>query len=213
MKQFNFETIDDFDYHISKSIHGYNLLHELIINISSFFIKKNDTVFDLGTTTGMLPIKLNERYNCNVIGYDITGVNFLCPSEQNVKLIKTDLTKINLQESNLFFSVFTLQFLSVKERIKLIKKVYDALNIKGAFIVCEKEYSESALTQEIFTFCNYQNKLKTFNTDDVLGKEAELRHSMNCLTEVENIKLFKDAGFKVDVFFKSLNFKGYILIK
>jgi tRNA (cmo5U34)-methyltransferase len=213
MKDFNFETIKEFDNHISDSIHGYNLLHELIINISSFFIKKNDVIYDLGTTTGMLPIKLNQRYQCKIIGYDITDVNFLKPSSNDVKLCKVDLNKIKLKESNLFFSVFTLQFLSIKERIDLIDKVYKSLNVNGAFIVCEKEYSESALTQEIFTFCNYQNKLKKFTTTDILEKESQLRHSMNCLTESENVKMFKKAGFKIDVFFKSLNFKGYILIK
>lgn len=35
MKHFNFSTVEDFDNHISSSICGYDLLHDLIINISS----------------------------------------------------------------------------------------------------------------------------------------------------------------------------------
>lgn len=214
MNDFKFNTIKDFDNHISNSIKGYNLLHDLIVNISSYFIKKDETIYDLGTTTGLLPIKLNNTYGCNVVGYDILDDNFIKPKSSNVKLKKADILKIDLPKSNLFFSVFTLQFLPINDRLELLKRIYESLNKSGALIICEKEYTENALTQEIFTFCNYQNKINYFTAEDILSKEKQLRHSMQCLTKKENETMFKKAGFKTpQVFFKSLNFTGYILIK
>lgn len=214
MNEFKFNTIQDFDDHISNSIKGYNLLHDLIVNISSYFIKKDETVYDLGTTTGLLPIKLNNTYGCKVVGYDIIDDNFIKNKSSKVELKKADILEIKIQKSNLFFLVFTLQFLPIEKRLSLLKKIYESLNKSGALIICEKEYTENALTQEIFTFCNYQNKINYFTADEILNKEKQLRHSMQCLTKKENEMLFKKAGFKTpQVFFKSLNFTGYILIK
>ena len=214
MDDFKFETILDFDNHISNSIYGYDLLHNLIVNISSFFIKKDTKVIDLGTTTGKLPIELNNEYDCEVIGYDIISDNFIKPKSKKVKLIQDDITKIEYINSNLYTSIFTLQFLPINDKKLILNKVYNCLNDNGAFIVCEKEYADSALIQEVFTFSNYQNKLNNFSPNDILKKEKQLRHSMNCLTNEQNIRIYKEAGFKrIDVFFQSLNFKGYILTK
>lgn len=214
MNDFKFNTIKDFDNHISNSIKGYSLLHDLIVNISSYFIKKDAMICDLGTTTGLLPIKLNNRYDCKVTGYDIIDDNFINAKSSKVELKKANILEIELPKSNLFFSVFTLQFLPIEKRLPLLKKIYASLNKSGALIICEKEYTENALTQEIFTFCNYENKINFFTAEDILSKEKQLRHSMQCLTKKENEMLFKKAGFKTpQVFFKSLNFTGYILIK
>lgn len=214
MKDFKFESVSDFDNHISKSIFGYDLLHNLIVNVSSFFIKKDTEIIDLGTTTGKLPIALNAEYNCKVTGYDIMAQNFLKPMSSDVKLVKADITQIDYLNSNLYLSVFTLQFLKVNDKKNVLKKVFDCLNDNGAFIVCEKEYANDALIQEVFTFSNYQNKQNDFTSDEILAKERQLRHSMNCLTEQQNIEMFKEAGFtRINIFFQSLNFRGYILMK
>lgn len=66
----------------------------------------------------------------------------------------------------------------------------------------------------MFTFSNYENKRKTFTSDEILDKEKDLRSIMNPVTQQDNIELLKKAGFKtIEPFFQSLNFKGYICKK
>lgn len=211
-KKFSFDTIDEFDKHITNSITGYEVLHNLIIDISSFFLKKNVIPVDLGCTSGLLIKKLNERYSCNGIGYDITDSNFI----EGLNLIKKDITNdsFKIPSTNLIYSVFTLQFLDYNDRLNVVKKAYNALHKNGAFILCEKEIIKNGIIQEVFTFSNYQNKLKSFSADEILSKESSLRSIMNPLLKNDNIKMLKQSGFKsVEPFFQSLNFKGYICLK
>lgn len=212
MEKFNFDTVQEFDNHISSSIYGYDILHNLILNVSSFFIKNGTIPVDLGCTSGKLIKEIQEKYGCQCIGYDITDSQFL----PGLNLIKQDITdpEFEIPETNLIFSVFTLQFLNWNDRVALLKKVFNSLSKNGAFIVCEKEISKNGIIQEVFTFSNYQYKQNAFTPAEILSKEFDLRKIMNSVHSEDNIKLFKDSGFKtVEPFFQSLNFKGYICKK
>lgn len=214
--KFDFETINDFDHHISSSILGYNMLHSLVVNITGFFINERSVVYDLGCTTGRLLIEINKAYGVDCIGYDITGSNFLKPSSDKVKLNEQDITSNNLvlPKMDLCYLVFTLQFLQIDDRAILLKKIHKSLRPNGVLIVCEKEICKDGVIQEVFTFSNYENKRKEFSEAEILDKEKALRQVMNSLNSDENIKMFKKVGFKIiEPFFQSLNFKGYILRK
>jgi len=211
-QKFDFSTIKDFDNHISKSIQGYEVLHSLILNISSFFIKKGTIPIDLGCTSGLLIKSIQERYECKCIGFDITDNNFIAGLDLRINDI-TD-SEFIIPETNLIFSIFTLQFIDYKHRIGILNKVYNSLYKNGAFIFCEKEICSNGVIQEVFTFSNYSNKLNSFTADEILKKENDLRNIMNPLESKDNIELLKKVGFKViEPFFQSLNFKGYICKK
>lgn len=213
MKKFSFKSIDNFDNHINNSIKGYDLLDYLIVNISSFFIKENTTIVDLGCTSGRLVDKLNRTYNVDCIGYDLVDSNFI---ETKCDLVKEDITdpQFTILKTNLIISVFTFQFIDINKRLDLLKKVYDSLNVNGAFIFCEKEICVDGVVQEAFTFANYTNKQKTFSAKEILDKEYDLRRIMNSLNSNQNLALLDSAGFKnIEPFFQSLNFKGYICRK
>ena len=216
MSEFSFDTILNFDNHISGSIKGYILLDDLIVNISSFFAKRGERIIDFGCTSGRLISKLATLHpDCSCMGFDITDHNFIENSQAILQ--KTDITsnEFIIPSCNLALSVFTLQFLSYTDRVQFIKRIYEALNPAGAFIVCEKEISRDGQIQEVMTFANYDYKKGNFSANEILAKENDLRKIMNCLRFGENENLLKTViGFKtVEPFFQSLNFRGWICIK
>ena len=212
MSKFSFDTVKNFDNHISNSILGYEMLHQLIINISSFFIKANTVPVDLGCTSGKLLKSIQEVYNCKTIGFDITGKQFINGVDLRVAdIVSKDFV---IPETNIIYSIFTLQFIAYNNRLELLEKIYKALNKNGAFIFCEKEICATGIIQEVFTFSNYQYKQASFTDAEILSKEKDLRTIMNSLESKDNLTLLKKAGFKViEPFFQSLNFKGYICKK
>lgn len=216
MEKFEFGTVSDFDNHISSSIMGYDLLHSLIVNVSSFFIKANTIPVDLGCTTGKLLLKVSEKYSIKGIGFDILDKNFISGVSDLIDLKVADITGdgFEIPKTDLIYCIFTLQFLDINNRLPLLKKCYQSLNTNGALIVCEKEIANDGAIQEVFTFSNYDNKRQKFTDSEILEKEVKLRHTMTNLRCSENVRMFKNAGFKiVEPFFQSLNFKGYILRK
>lgn len=200
---FNFSTISNFDNHINSSICGYDILHALIINISTFFIQENDPrpVVDLGCTSGKLLKDLgNIVKTVKRIGYDITDHNFLDGED----LRKADITSKDfiIPDSQLIYSIFTLQFIAFPSRLEILTKIQKSLSKTGAFIFCEKEYTTNARIQEVFTFSNYDYKRRNFSDEEILKKERDIRKIMTPTTSKTNLMLLEKAGFiNTEVFF------------
>lgn len=215
MKDFRFNTIAHFDKHISDSIHGYDLLDSLIMNICSFYAKEKEGIVDLGCSSGRLINKLANIYHDNVCrGYDIIDNNF--KDSERATLIRDDITRDDfiVPRSNIILSIFTLQFLQYAKREPLLKKIYNALNDTGVFIVCEKEICDVGIFQDVFTFSNWDYKKRNFTSEEILWKEEGLRTSMNCMIDGYNEVLFRQVGFtRISQFFQSLNFKGWLVMK
>tara|TARA_R110000772_G_scaffold194749_3_gene305494 strand:+ start:1664 stop:2389 length:726 start_codon:yes stop_codon:yes gene_type:complete len=218
----NYNSIQ-FRNHISKSIPNYNGLRKLIPSIASNFLVKNSNIYDIGCSAGDLILELSERFlpihdDLSFVGYDIAD-NLLPNLEfaENCSFFPRDVTEENLKffNTSLIFSLFTLQFIELPKRKKLVQKIYDSLDKRGAFIVCEKIYSNNGFTEDIFTFSNYDSKIENlFEEKEILNKQRDLRSMMYPLSQKENEDMFKEAGFEiVEVFFKSLNFIGWLLVK
>jgi len=217
MREFSFDTIEDFDGHINKSIPSFNILLNLIENISYSFIRDNYNVYDLGCSKGSLLLNLSKdnKTNTKFVGYDISS-NLLPKKQDKVLFQKKDITEkdIKFVDPSLILSIFTLQFIDYSKRKPLLNKIYKSLNKGGAFIIAEKVFVEDSYIQDIFTFALYDYKINNFTPSEILSKQKDLRKIMFPLKEKENIKLFKEAGFKtIEPFFQSLNFKAWLCIK
>ena len=89
-------------------------------------------------------IKLNSDYSWN-----------------KIKFLHEDVRDSMISNASLITSVFTLQFMSMRDRLPMIKKVYNGLNEGGAFIFAEKTICENAKFQEMITF-NDENDIGQF---------------------------------------------------
>lgn len=216
MKSFSFSTIDNFDEHINKSIRGYNILNELIIELAKYFIEENTNVYDLGCSTGTLLRELKSRYRANYIGIEKEH-NFTkdLQNRKNLTFLKMDIREFkSFTNANLITSIFTLQFIPLRDREEILRNIYNGLNKGGAFIFSEKIFSKYAKINDILTFLYYDFKQTSFSSEEILNKERDLRAIMKPITLKENIKLLKKVGFKeIDIFFKIYNFTGILAIK
>ena len=208
---FDFNTIQDFDNHIIKSIPNYDLLINMILSMSEYFITKNTIIYDLGCSTGKL-LKL-IKYDNLKIGYDNASI---MPEEDNqIEFKKVDLNaNFEIKNSCICYSIFTMQFLNRMSRLQYCKTIYDGLNIGGALILCEKVYQDDGILQEILSFSHYDYKCNNFKDIEIISKERDLRYIMKPNTLNQNIELLKNVGFtKITTFWQSYNFIGLIAIK
>ena len=208
---FDFNTIQDFDNHILKSIPNYDLLINMILSMSEYFITKNTIIYDLGCSTGKL-LKL-IKYDNLKIGYD--NANIMPEQDNQIEFKKVDLNaNFEIKNSCICYSIFTMQFLNRMSRLKYCKTIYDGLNIGGALILCEKVYQDDGILQEILSFSHYDYKCNNFKDIEIISKERDLRYIMKPNTLNQNIELLKNVGFtKITTFWQSYNFIGLIAIK
>ena len=218
MSKFSFNTINNFEDHINKSIPHYSVLYDIILSISSYFIKQNTYVYDIGCSTGKLihNLSTNNIKDVTYVGVDISENLLPSLKHDNLHFLNSDIRNENfyLNDSSLILSIFTLQFIEPKFRLNILKNIYNSLLPKGAFILCEKTYSNDGLLQDIFTFSHYELKLEHFTSEEILSKQKDLRNIMTPYTSIENLNLLKESGFsKIDPFYQSLHFKGWICRK
>ena len=76
---------------------------------------------------------------------------------------------------NLVTSIFTLQFIPKRDRITIVKQIYNVLPEGGAFIFSEKILSSDPQIEEMMTFCYYDWKRKHFSEKQILEKNYCIR--------------------------------------
>ena len=221
--EFDENVSKNFDCHVNKSVPCYKMIHDMIGSISEWFIVDNTNVYDIGTSNGngLLNIKShNNNKKVKYIGVDKSSymINEAKKLESNdVFLINNDVLSngFSICNSSFITSVLTLQFIPKKDKFKLVKKIYDGLEIGGAFILVEKILVNNSQLNDIFVGCYYDFKKDNgFSEEEILNKSKSLRSVMQPLEEKENTDMLEMVGFKnIEVFFKWFNFIGIIAIK
>ena len=156
----------------------------------------------------------NAQYTGIEIEDDFYGdYNFDEEKYQQLSYYKGDVRDYSFNNCSLITSIFTLQFMSPKDRQEVLNKVYNGLNTGGAFIFSEKTFSCNPKIQDMMTFTFYDYKRKYFSDKEILDKEVQLRHMMKLNTKTEIYDMLNKAGFEVHNFWQNFNFIGAIALK
>jgi tRNA (cmo5U34)-methyltransferase len=226
--EFNAQVAANFNDHVRKSVPFYDVTQELVLQLSDWFVYPHATVYDIGCATGTTLIALAERHaskQLKLIGVDESpqmlakvgsekGETQLSP---NIQLLDRDIFDVDLPPSaaSLILSLYTLQFIPTQKRGQLLKKLYNGLNRRGAFILVEKVLDSDALLTDIYIQQHWAQKQSMgFDVGEIYNKAAALRGILTPLSTTENIQLLHEAGFnRVSVCFKWCNFAAFIAIK
>ena len=214
---------ETFDSHIKKSVPLYDLVHDLCLKYSDFFIRDGINIYDIGSSTGTL---IDKIYNRNIKKkFQITGIdNQLAMNKKakltnkknkNITFIHGDVLDIELKTSSLFFSLFTLQFIHPSRRQNLYSKIFENLEWGGGLIFFEKVRGPDARFQDMLNIIYSEYKIEAgYNEKEILNKSLSLKGVMEPFTSQENLNFCKRAGFKdIMLIFKFLCFEGYLAIK
>ena len=233
MADFTFAHREEgFDEHINRSVRGYSDLLQDISSLSRYFIEDETTVLDIGCSTGkvteaMLRHNSDHCKNAKWVGVEIAD-GFKKDLAKRQSALKKEGHDVEFKHpvdikkyrdwngTSLVTSIFTLQFMSKKDRMEVLRNIYTGLNEGGAFIFAEKTICKSALVQDMLTFnyYDYKRSVGKFTSEDIMDKERTLRHMMkpNTWEQVEHMVSY--AGFStVQPFWRNHAFVGAIAIK
>jgi tRNA (cmo5U34)-methyltransferase len=206
---FDFNKIDDFDNHINLSIPHYADLNNQILKYAEYFVEPGSRVIDIGCSTGELIKRLADLEEAEYIGID--NSNLLPEYHPRIEFCSEDLREFDrYEDSSLILSVFTLQFLPRDVREEVLDKVRLGLRKYGAFIMCEKTYSEDGRLQDMTNSMYYEYKSQHFTPEEILDKERALRNSFHCYRLEDLMEQARAIG-KAEIFWRSYNFVGIIV--
>ena len=220
---FGGKTHENFDNHISKSVPLYNQGHSLILKLSDFFLPPSSLIIDIGCSTGSLLSKL-AKHQCDdsikYIGCDVEEgmVNKAkenCSGFTNVEIYHQSAFELDLSNSNMVLSYYTMQFIHPSVRQDLFNKIYKSLKWGGAFIYFEKVRAPDARFQDIISQVYSDYKLENgYTPDQILAKSKSLKGILEPFSSQANIDLSLRAGFNdVMSIFKYACFEGFLAIK
>lgn len=222
---FSGKVAKKFEKHIKRSVPFYSESHEIILDLSDFFLFNGSRCYDLGSSTGNLLHKLSKK--TNKIKLDLIGIEQVpemiklakknISKKKNVKIsfLKKDINTFKLKKSNLIISFYTIQFIHPSHRQKIFNKIYKALNFGGAFVIFEKVRGNDARFENIINslYLDFKEANK-FKSSEILNKSQSLRGVLEPFTDSGNLGFLKRSGFKdIQTIFQFLNFKGYLCIK
>ena len=224
--RFRGSVVDNFDYHIDKSVPMYKETHNLYLYISDFFLEEKTKIIDIGCSTGTFLKKLIERHktvsrfkDIKLIGVDnekdMINKSKKKISHKNLKFVNKSIFQTNLNNSCIISSFYTMQFIHVSKRQKLINKIFKSLNWGGAFFMVEKVRANDARFQDIMNqiYIDYKKDMK-FSDKEIINKSRSLKGVMEPFSTKGNLELLKRAGFKdVLTVFKYGFFEGFLAIK
>jgi tRNA (cmo5U34)-methyltransferase len=220
---FSGQTASHFDPHVSKSVPLYQEGHELIGQLSDFFLSNGSVCYDLGCSTGALMQKLagrSQQKNCEFIGVDeepdMTRIaRERCMSIDDIQIITDNIVDMDLKKSDLIISYYTVQFIRPKMRQLLIDKIFNALNWGGAFLYFEKVRAPDARFQDIATSLYNDFKFKNgYTPGEIYSKANSIKGVLEPFSTQGNIDLLTRAGFKdILTIMKYVCFEGFLAIK
>lgn len=222
--KFDEQVAQCFDNHVRKSVPLYDEVQRMVVEMSEWFVRDGSTIYDIGSSTGetisFLMKKHSEKKNVGFIGIE-SSISMIKKAKnkcnaKNVQFLHQDVNDLTkFSNADFIVSLYTLQFIPMKNRSKVLRRIYEDLSEGGAFIMVEKIRAENPFLEDMWLELYWDFKLDQGLTESmILQKAQSLRGILVPLTLTQNINLLKQVGFSnIDIFVKWYNFAGIIAFK
>jgi tRNA (cmo5U34)-methyltransferase len=221
---FGGDVADTFVSHIRQSVPMYEEGHDLVCQLSDYFVSNESVCYEIGVSTGELTRKLalhnQGKPKARWIGIDaekpmIEKAKKHCAGIENIELYVDDIRTFDLEPADLIISYYTMQFTPPRHRQEIFNKIYNALNWGGAFIMFEKVRGPDARFQDIcVSLYNDFKARQGFSADEILSKTRSLKGILEPFSTEGNLGLMRRAGFSdMMTICKYICFEGFLAIK
>ena len=222
--RFDKEVVEVFDDMVRRSVPGYDSMIQMIGLIARMYGQDNTNYYDLGSSTGAisLAIALNNKHQKNTFFAIDNSEEMVSKCKQNLEskidnlqATCADINQIHIENASIVVLNLTLQFIDVKDRSNLIKKIYDGLNPGGVLIISEKIHFEDKETQDQITNLHIDFKKENgYSELEIANKRQAIENVLITDTKAIHIERLKDSGFKdTSCFFQCLNFVSFLSVK
>ncbi|HIK19306.1 MAG TPA: carboxy-S-adenosyl-L-methionine synthase CmoA [Leptolyngbyaceae cyanobacterium M33_DOE_097] len=222
---FNEDVARVFDNMVSRSVPLYREVIACAAQWTRAYYQPDTRIVDVGCSTGTF-LELLGRYlkqPATLVGIDNSQPMLeqarqklaQIPAIHTVELVCTSADQFSFTGSSIVVVNYTLQFLPVQQRQKVLQAIYDGLVEHGLVFVSEKVKSPHPQFQETIT--QHYEAFKTHNgyaRNEIERKKEALDNVLVPLTEAEQRQILIDCGFQqVDTLIKLHNFVSMVALK
>ncbi|NES74556.1 MULTISPECIES: carboxy-S-adenosyl-L-methionine synthase CmoA [Okeania] len=222
---FNAEVVKVFDNMVSRSVPLYREVVAGAVHWTRAYYQPKTRIIDVGCSTGTF-LELLGRFlkqPAILVGID-NSQDMLDKAKEKLAQIQ-DLHQIELicenaenysfENSSVVVMNYTLQFLSLPQRQKLLQAIYQGLVPGGLLFISEKIRSSCPQFQEQIARHYEAFKAKNgYAQNEIERKKEALENVLVPLTEIQQLQMLNDSGFQqVESLIKFHNFISFVALK
>ena len=228
---FDASVTEHFDVMLQNSIPSYDTMRSLTFQLGKHFVQPGTNVIDVGSSRGAALQPFVDMDSLGQVRPNLYALEISEPmlevlrdrfkNKAHVHVMPYDLRKIDSltpfqpQSASVVLSILTILFTPLDYRLKILNAIYDSLRPGGAFLFVEKVLGNSHAINEVMIEQYYELKAANgYSYEDIQRKRASLEGVQVMMTADWTENMLKSVGFKqVDVFYRHLNFCGWIAVK
>jgi len=228
---FDESVAEVFEDMLSRSIPQYEVMRRAVTALSLAYMQPNTRILDLGCSEGasIAPLVASSRPEqaIDFIGYETSPAMLKRVRERFVGFDEVEIIDADLRsgisdpvvwegdkDCSVILSILTLQFIPIEYRAMIIDQCYRLLHKGGALIVVEKVLGPSSELDYAFQRQYKQMKLDNgYSMPEIERKKKALEGVLVPLLADWNVEMMERAGFRVDCFWRWMNFAGWLALK
>lgn len=219
--EFDQSVTSVFDDMIARSIPDYISMRQIVEAFATRYGVDGGTLLDLGCSTG-LAIRTFLNRARRIVGVEISESMLDVVREKFGSFGSVEIQAMDLRvefpivvDVAVALSTFTLQFIPVEHRRRVVRSVYNSLRPGGAFIVAEKVIGETDVNQAAFVDIYHRFKERQgYSREEVDRKALALEGRLVPNTAAENVAMLEAAGFRdIECVWRWVNFAAWVAVK
>ncbi len=224
---------------IKRSVPGYETIISMTGTLADRYVQANSRCYDLGCSLGASSIAMRhhiQQPGCEIISVDnsedmLKQCRVILQQDQNnsehssvepspikhtpVELVCGNIEDIPIVNASMVVLNFTLQFIPLEQRAKLLHKIADGLLPGGVLVLSEKVEFIDQQHHELMIDLHHNFKRANGYSDlEISQKRSSLEDVLIPETLEVHRQRLREAGFSsVDVWFQCFNFASLIALK
>lgn len=228
IKDFVFDqgVVSVFPDMIQRSVPGYATIIHMIGQLAESYAQPESLCYDLGCSLGAATLAMRHGIHTpktKIVAIDnseamVARCRELIAVDKGtvpVEVCCADLLEVAYRPSSLNVMNFTLQFISIDQRLSLLQRIADATLAGGLLILSEKVVFDYPPHQKLMEQLHHNFKQANGYSELEI---AQKRIALENILLPESVQTHKErlleAGFKsVDLWFQCFNFASFIALK
>lgn len=212
---------------LRRSIPGYAASLEAIGSLAARFVIDRSKCYDLGCSLGAASLAMRQGIRAadvRIIAVDnapamiarcrdvIAEDDARTPGRTPVDVVEADILDTKIDDASLVVLNYTLQFLAVPERDRLIRRIHDGLRPGGVLVLSEKVVDEDPNMEALLVDLYQEHKRRNdYSALEIARKRAALDNVLVPETVSAHLGRLEDAGFgSAAVWLRYFNFVSII---
>ena len=224
--EFNATVAAVFPDMLRRSIPGYDATIHAIGRLAARYVTPGTHCYDLGCSLGAAAAAMRHNIaadDCEIIAVDtapamIERCRLLLAEngqETSCTVLQEDVRTTDISNASMVVMNYTLQFLSIDERLEMIRRIHSGMNDGGVFVLSEKVSDDDPEVEALLIELHHDFKRTNAYSDlEISRKRSALENVLVPETANAHLQRLKEAGFRhAGVWLRHFNFISIVAIR